>query len=147
MNRWLPDYRANSPHHTEKKEMELFYIGFIDWFRDNPYLMYISTATVKERKKTYKVEAWTTEYPTFKLDNDTFFNSEKLQVLKETKKPNQTIYKKADLNSVIEVESGYLGTDRKAILEKIKTDVESKALLSISDDYILEQIEHELERQ
>lgn len=117
--------------------MELYYIGFIDWFRDNPYLMYVSTAIVKEREKTYKIEGWKTDYPTFEVNNETFFNPEKLSVLKEVKKPYQIIFKKSELEHVTKIGNGYLGKSKVEILETISQKLENNIFRIIEKDIIV----------
>lgn len=121
--------------------MKLFYIGFMDWYRDNPNLMFISTATVSERAKTYKVDNWITHYPTFELNNETFFNPNKLEILNETKKTYQSVFKKNDLEDVVELENGYLGRDIVKVLKYIKGQFDNKVVLSETDRYILKQID------
>lgn len=126
--------------------MKLYYIGFIDWYRENPYLMFVSSALVSVRAKTYRVEEWQTTYPTFKLNNETFLNPKKLEVLKEVKKPFQTVYNKSELETVIRHEAGYLGKDKQEILKHIKSDIENKQGVSEIEKYMLEQVKLELGR-
>lgn len=126
--------------------MELYYIGFRESYRESPYLMYVSTATVKERAKTYKVEEWKTDYPTFRLSVRTFFNPETMEFLKITRKPYQVVFKKADIESVTIIENGYLGKDKIEVLKTIKHDIESQILKSNSMDYMLRQVKEELLR-